>query len=73
MIHSIAEFIVNTTANNPSLVPHGLGLFFIATLLNNGLKSAWKDEAMPRWAKFLLGFSMPLAGNFWNSARGENR
>jgi hypothetical protein len=69
MIHSIAEFIVNTTANSPSLVPHGVGLFFLATLVNNGLKCAWRDEDMPRWAKFLLGFSMPLAGNFYHLSK----
>jgi hypothetical protein len=66
VIHSIAEWIVNTTADSPSLVPHGLGVFVVSAMINNGIKTAWTYEETPRWARFVLGFTMPLALNFFH-------
>lgn len=68
MIHSIAEWIVNGTANNSVAVPHAVLVFGFAALVNNGLKMTWTYAEMPRWARFVLGVTMPLALNFFHVA-----
>jgi len=71
--HAIAEVIVNTTANYPSLVPSILLVFLFATATNHGLRAAWKFSEMPRWARVLAGVCAPFALNFYDIGRRVRR
>lgn len=62
----IAEWAVNTICSHPTLIGWGLGVFFLATLVNTGVKGTWSYAEMPRWARFVLYFTMPLALNFYH-------
>jgi len=65
----LAPWAVNFIANHPWVVYVAVALFFIfglATCINYGIKTTWKRyETMPLQARFVLGFTMPLAFNFW--------
>lgn len=61
----IANWAVTTICNHPAFVGWFLLVFTLATLVNTGIKIAWTYSEMPRWAKFVLGFTMPLALNFY--------
>jgi hypothetical protein len=41
-------------------------VFVVSAMINNGIKTAWTYEETPRWARFVLGFTMPLALNFFH-------
>jgi hypothetical protein len=71
--HALAELIVNTTANNPRLVPSIIFLFLGATALNHGLRAAWPFACMPRWARVLAGVCAPFALNFYDIGRRARR
>jgi hypothetical protein len=63
---TIAEWAVNTICNHPGIIGWGLGIFTVSTLVNTGIKGTWSTyEEMPKWARFILAFTMPLALNFW--------
>lgn len=61
----VAEWAVNLIASHPSAIGWWLFAFFIATLINFGIKTAWTYTEMPRWARFVLGVTMPVALNFY--------
>ena len=63
---SIAAWIVNTIANHPTAIVCWLGAFVLATLVNSGIKGTWSYAEMPRWARFVLAFTMPLALNYYH-------
>ena len=65
MTDKIAEFMVNLIANHPTAIVILLSLFVVATLVNSGIKGTWPYAEMPKWARFVLYFTMPLALNFW--------
>jgi hypothetical protein len=62
----IAELAVNAICNHPSVIGWGLGVFVVATLVNTGIKFTWTYAETPRWARFILGVTMPLALNFYH-------
>jgi hypothetical protein len=64
----IAELAVNAICQHPSLIGWGLSTFAVATLVNTGIKGTWTYSEMPRWARFVLYFTMPLAFNFYHLA-----
>jgi hypothetical protein len=64
----IAEWAVSAICNHPTFVGWGLVVFFVATLVNTGIKGTWTYAEMPRWARFVLYFTMPLAFNFYHLA-----
>ena len=69
MTEKLAEWAVNFIANHPSVVPVLLALgliFLLATLTNHAIKTTWAYAEMPRWARFILGFTMPIALNFYH-------
>ena len=65
MTEKVAEFLVNAIANHPTGIVVFLGVFAFATCANFGIKTAWTYAEMPRMARFVLGFTMPLALNFY--------
>jgi hypothetical protein len=66
MTEKIAAYLVNLIANYPFAIVWFLGVFVIATLTNSGIKGTWAYAEMPRWARFVLAFTMPLALNFYH-------
>jgi len=62
----VAVYLVNLIANHPVAIPVALGTFIFATLINHGIKLTWTYTEMPRWARFILGFTEPLALNFYH-------
>lgn len=73
MTHALAELIVNTTANNPSLVPNLVILFVLASAINHGLRAVWPFACMPTWARFVVGVCAPFALNFYDIGRRATR
>jgi hypothetical protein len=61
----IAEWAVSMICDHPGIIGWGLGIFAVATLINTGIKGTWEYTEMPKWARFTLAFTMPLALNFW--------
>lgn len=68
---AVAEFLVTLICNNPRWVVGFLFAFFLATLVNHGLKLTWSYAEMPRWARFVIGFTMPIALNFDHIVRKQ--
>lgn len=68
--HGISEWAVNFIATHPSLIGWALVVFVVATFTCNAIKWAWPVyHEMPRAARFVLGFCMPLALNFWSLSK----
>jgi hypothetical protein len=64
--YKVATWAVNAICSHPEIVGILLSIFVIATLVNTGIKFAWTYAETPRWARFVLGFTMPLALNFYH-------
>lgn len=64
----IAEWAVGFICDHPTLVGWLIGTFVVATLVNTGIKFTWTYAETPRWARFILGVTMPLAFNFYHIA-----
>lgn len=62
----IAEWAVQLICDHPEVIGWFLGVFTVATLVNTGIKGVWTYQEMPRWARFVLYFTMPLALNFYH-------
>jgi hypothetical protein len=62
----VAEWAVTTICNHPAAIGWGLAVFALATFVNTGIKFTWTYSETPRWARFVLGFTMPLALNFYH-------
>lgn len=61
----IAVWAVNVICSHPAFVGWFIAAFAFATLVNFGIKTTWAYADMPRWARFILGFTMPMALNFY--------
>jgi hypothetical protein len=64
----ISEWAVTAICNHPEVIGWFLGVFLVATLINTGLKGTWTYSEMPKWARFVLYFTMPMALNFYHLA-----
>lgn len=66
MFDRVAESLVNTICEHPTLVGVAVVVFVVCNLTVNGLRMAWpKEEERPRWVRFLLGFLDLGALNVW--------
>lgn len=63
--YKVATWLVNLICQHPAVVGWFIVVFVVATLVNTGIKGTWTYAEMPRWARFVLAFTMPLALNFW--------
>lgn len=64
--YKIAAWLVNLICEHPAAVGWFAVVFIAATLTNTGIKGTWTYAEMPRWARFILYFTMPLALNFYH-------
>lgn len=65
-IDAVGAFLVNLICNHTEIAVGLLALFVLATLVNSGIKGTWSYVEMPRWARFILSFTMPIALNFYH-------
>ena len=66
--YKIAAWLVNAICEHPAVVGWLCVVFIVATLVNTGIKGTWTYAEMPKWARFVLSFTMPLALNFYHWA-----
>lgn len=65
-LYKIATVLVNLICEHPYIIVGLVIVFTLATVVNFGLKMTWNYAEMPRWARFILGVTMPLALNFYH-------
>ena len=66
MAEQIANLLGELIKKHPRLIGWAALAFGLATLINTGIKMTWTYAETPRWARFVLGFTMPLALNVYH-------
>ncbi len=63
---TLTALIIKAIASHPNIFWSVVGGFLGATLLNHAIKFTWSYPEMPKWARMVLGFTMPIAFNFYH-------
>jgi len=66
----VAGVLVDLVCEHPAFIGWAAAIFVLATFITNAIKMTWPCYSeMPPAARFVLGFCMPLALNFWSVAK----